>query len=141
MNVIIQNNFYASFTSIGFIIGKLKEELIKYGFASERINEVCLVVDEMVSNIIKYAYNKDKNRVFFFEALLINNNTIQLTFEDDGPQFDLLQYIKTPNYDVPIEDLPIGGLGIKFVKEVSSHISYTFTPKKKNRIIVEKKIK
>ena len=142
MNILIKNNFYSAFTSIGFIIGKLKEDLTALEFNNDKINEVFVIIDEWVSNIIKYAYKKDKNRQFYFEAFILDDNeTLVLKFEDEGEPFNPLDYNKVPDYNVPIEDLPIGGLGIKFIKEVSDSVEYELTANKKNILTVKKNIK
>jgi len=140
-NYLIKNDFYANFNSIGFIIGKLKEELNATEFLPEKVNEVFLIVDEICSNIIKYAYNKDKSALFHFEAILKDDHTLEMKFIDAGAKFNPLEYNKIPDYNVEIEDLPIGGLGIKFVKEVSDGLNYEYTKDNKNQLTVIKKLK
>ncbi|HPG31936.1 MAG TPA: ATP-binding protein [bacterium] len=139
MDILIKNNFYSSFTSIGFIIGKLKEDLAKLNCDPEKINDVCLIVDEMISNVIKYAYNRDKTKQFFFESY-IEKDSLFIIIEDSGTEFNMIEYNKMPDYNVEVEDLPIGGLGIRFVKEVATNINYEYTSGSKNRLIIEKKI-
>ncbi len=142
MNILVKNNFYAAFTSIGFIIGKIKDDLTSMNYNNDKLNEVCLIIDEWVSNIIKYAYNKDKTKQFFFEAYIKDDNeTLVLKFQDSGIEFNPMNYNKTPNYDVAVEDLPIGGLGIKFIKEISDSVNYEYTSANMNQLTIVKIIK
>jgi anti-sigma regulatory factor (Ser/Thr protein kinase) len=139
-NIVLDENLNAAFTSIGYIIVKHKEKLKELEVISNVINDICLIIDELVSNIIKYAYNKDKEKMFHIHSF-ITNNELNIVLYDSGEKFNPLDYNKLPNYDVEdIQDLPIGGLGIKFVKEIADDIEYEFTETNKNKLTVKKKL-
>jgi serine/threonine-protein kinase RsbW len=48
---------------------------------------------------------------------------LELGVSDDGPAFDPLA-MATPDIDAPLEERPIGGLGIYLVREMMAGVSY-----------------
>jgi sigma-B regulation protein RsbU (phosphoserine phosphatase) len=84
--------------------------------------KVNLVLDELLNNIISYAYH-DKQvheiKVLFerFESKL------KLRIEDDGKEFNPL-LMAPPDTEATMEDRKIGGLGIHLVKNVMDEVYY-----------------
>lgn len=101
-------------TVIAFIERQTAKEMI-----SESVKTHMLVaVDEIFSNIVKYANAKTCTVLFQKEA-----NGIQLVFEDDGIPFDSTKVLQADT-KMPIEDRSIGGLGIYIVNQTVDDFRY-----------------
>lgn len=51
-------------------------------------------------------------------------DSLRINIEDDGRAFDPLNDAPEPDLSSPIEDRPIGGLGIHFVREMMDDMTY-----------------
>lgn len=83
---------------------------------------VSLAVDELVTNCIKYGYD-DSAEHFVEVTLAIVGHTVTMLVLDDGHAFDPLA-VPAPDISRPVEDRPIGGLGIHLLRELADNISY-----------------
>ena len=83
---------------------------------------VNLVLEELGLNIINHAYHGDSGE---FE-IVITSEEKALTIEliDDGPPFNMLTEAPIPDVDAPIDDRPIGGLGVHLVKTMMDELEY-----------------
>jgi serine/threonine-protein kinase RsbW len=96
-----------------------------------------LVMEEMVSNVIFYAYPEDKEAQI---ELIAEYDGKELTFvlSDGGKEFDpTLKKDADPNVN-PI-DREIGGMGIYIVKNIMNQVSYQRL-EGKNLLTMTKKI-
>ena len=84
--------------------------------------DVSLVLDELLNNIISYAYDDEGEHRITLQ-LSISNERIAITLKDDGSEFNPLER-ETPETDLEIQDRPIGGLGIHLVREMMDRVSY-----------------
>ncbi len=81
-----------------------------------------LAVEELVTNCIKYGY-EDSGKHMIEVKLQISANELALTVTDDGRPFNPLE-LPEPDIHLPIEDRPIGGLGIYLLRRMSDHMDY-----------------
>ena len=81
---------------------------------------VCL--EEIVSNIIKYAYNDDEPHKIDIR-LEIANEIITLTIIDDGHEFNPLEAEK-PDINSDIKHRKVGGIGIFLTCKMANKITY-----------------
>ena len=81
-----------------------------------------LVIEELGMNIINHAYGDDSGE---FE-IIITSEDRSLTVEliDSGPPFNMLTDAPAPDVDAPIDERPIGGLGIHLVKTMMDELDY-----------------
>ena len=81
-----------------------------------------LVIEELGMNIINHAYRDDSGE---FE-IIITSEDRALTVEliDNGPPFNMLTDAPAPDIDAPIDERPIGGLGIHLVKTMMDELDY-----------------
>ena len=100
-------------------VEEIGEEL---GLDQELLMNLNLVVEEMVSNVIFYAYPKDALADI---ELLAESDGKELTFvlSDQGKEFDPTQK-KDADPNINPADRPIGGMGIYIVKNIMNHVSY-----------------
>jgi len=81
-----------------------------------------LAVEELVTNCIKYGY-EDAAEHMIEVKLQISGNELAVTVTDDGRPFNPLE-LPEPDVRLPIEDRPIGGLGIYLLRRMSDHMDY-----------------
>ena len=94
-----------------------------------------LAIEEFATNSIKYGYDDGKEHVIEV-SLSLSSGKLALTIVDDGRAFNPLEAAE-PNISVPVEDRPIGGLGIFLVRKMADRMDYT-REGKKNRVRLQK---
>jgi serine/threonine-protein kinase RsbW len=105
--------------------------------SSETLYFVLLAIEELVTNCIKYGYD-DSNVHTIFINLLVDNQALTMIVTDDGHPFDPLG-VPPPDFSVPIQERPIGGLGIYLLRELADHIMYERCDDK-NRLTLTKRM-
>src|SRR5574344_328480 len=85
--------------------------------------EINLALEEAIVNVILYAYPKGED--FHHIQLSVENTGNQLTFvlTDSGVAFDPTK-IPEADTSLPIEERPIGGLGILLVRKIMTSVTY-----------------
>lgn len=101
-------------------------------------NDLNLCLEEVVTNIISYGY-KDSAIHDIIVNLRLNDNEIEIEVIDDALAFDPL-INPEPDIKKPLEERPIGGLGIFLVKKLTDEIKY-IREKNHNVLKMKKKIK
>lgn len=103
----------------------LEECAVDLGLPASFMINLCLVMEEAVSNIIFYAYDKDR---LIEEAVLIslrfNGVDLVIRVEDHGKPFDPTARLD-PDITLSAEERPIGGLGIFLIKNIMDEVSYS----------------
>jgi sigma-B regulation protein RsbU (phosphoserine phosphatase) len=84
--------------------------------------KINMVFDELLNNIISYAYEDQNAHDIRIRVDLISTRLV-ITIEDDGVPFNPFMRAE-PDTDASLEDREIGGLGIHLVKKVMSEVSY-----------------
>ncbi|MBF0546322.1 MAG: ATP-binding protein [Candidatus Riflebacteria bacterium] len=88
----------------------------------DTIYRFVLSIEEIVSNIIKYAYSDcDKHEIELVVEIM--KDQVVISFTDDGFPFDP-RNAPQPDTNLEIEKQPIGGLGIFLVKNMMTDILY-----------------
>ncbi|MGE0450464.1 MAG: ATP-binding protein [Vicinamibacterales bacterium] len=83
---------------------------------------VNLVIEELVTNCIKYGYDDTLEHTIEI-VLSIAAQTLTIAVVDDGHAFNPLE-APPPDLSLAIEDRPIGGLGIHLLRELTDDIVY-----------------
>ncbi len=81
-----------------------------------------LAFDELLSNIIYYAYRDEDEHIIEIQIDL-TGDAITATITDDGIPFDPFQS-EEPDTTVAMEAREIGGLGIHLVRQIIDHVDY-----------------
>ncbi|MBQ9954534.1 MAG: SpoIIE family protein phosphatase [Eggerthellaceae bacterium] len=85
--------------------------------------QVDVAIDELFSNIAKYAYAPGSGEVTVRAGLLDDPRGVEVVFEDEGVAFDPLA-AAAPDITLSAEDREVGGLGILMVKRTMDEVSY-----------------
>jgi serine/threonine-protein kinase RsbW len=87
---------------------------------SEVIHHVCLAMEEILTNTIKFGYPDALPHEIAVKLTLAPGEVI-LVIEDDARAFDP-QTAPKPDLTLPLEQRPIGGLGLHLVRSLSSRM-------------------
>lgn len=108
------------------VVNSRIEEILKD--SQEYIFKTELVVEELLTNIAKYAYKaNDSNKYLNFVCGYVyfdGKKSILLQFTYGGVDFDPFYNIYEVDTSLPMEEREIGGLGLHLVKEISTHYTY-----------------
>jgi anti-sigma regulatory factor (Ser/Thr protein kinase) len=129
---------------------ELKNELIEIGRMSQIIDEFCasnklppetafalnLSLEEILTNIIRYGYDDNDEHIIHVRLNLYQGQTY-IEVEDDGKPFNPLE-VEPPDIHIPLDERPIGGLGIHLVKNHMDSLQYK-RKEGRNLLIMRKK--
>lgn len=105
---------------------KAMEFVITYaettGFPQERIMDIELALEEVLVNIINYAYPGGAGEMEI-TCTPYNESGFAMEIVDQGIPFDVLE-VGDPDVASGIEDRKVGGLGIYFVKKLMDDVCY-----------------
>ena len=87
------------------------------------INKVSIALEEVLINIVSYAYEDTGNIDIVYELTTDPKKELSVTIIDEGKEFDPLKK-EDPNIIVLNEERKIGGLGIFMTKQIMDEVSY-----------------
>jgi anti-sigma regulatory factor (Ser/Thr protein kinase) len=90
--------------------------------AEDSCYDIRLALEEAVSNTIKYGYEDLQVHLIHVRAG-IGDEEFFLEIEDDGKAFDPLES-PDPNFELPVTEKPIGGLGIYLLRRIMDRVEY-----------------
>ncbi len=93
-----------------------------HALSAEVVFDLNVVLDELISNIIKYAYTDDAPHEIRV-SLSAAGGVVEVGIEDDGKAFDPFA-APEPDLTLPLSERPIGGLGVHFVRKLMNEIKY-----------------
>ena len=101
------------------------------------IRQILVIIEELFSNIIRYAYSDDLEHTV--DIRLVNSNDqIKIEMIDDGIPFNPVEYRKGSLSDPIASD--VGGMGLTLIKTFSTNIEY-HRISDRNHLFITKKIK
>ncbi|HCE44758.1 MAG TPA: ATP-binding protein [Lentisphaeria bacterium] len=115
-------NFRNELAELQKVSGQVEGFLGRNGIPQDSIYSVQLVLEEMISNVMKYAFNDSCSHDIFLE-ISVENKKLGIIVEDDGIEFNPLSAPEKKT-DAPIHEREIGGLGIHLVKNMVQDMSY-----------------
>lgn len=92
------------------------------GMSHRAIGQVNLVLDEMLTNILSYAW-PEGGRHTVRVVLTVEGTRLIAEVTDDGVPFDP-RTVPKPDLDAPLEERRIGGLGVYFALTLMDHVDY-----------------
>ena len=93
------------------------------GVSADSIFSVNLALDEVITNIIRYAHDDGGRQHPIVVRLALESGVLTAQVEDDGRAFNPLE-APAPDLNASIEDRPIGGLGIHLVRTMMNSVEY-----------------
>lgn len=87
------------------------------------INKVSIALEEVLINIVSYAYEDTGNIDIIYELTTDPKKELNVTIIDEGKEFDPLKK-EDPNITDLYKERRIGGLGIFMTKQIMDEVSY-----------------
>jgi anti-sigma regulatory factor (Ser/Thr protein kinase) len=109
----------------------------EWSIPQSETRQILVIVEEIFSNIVRYAFN-DKKEHHVDIRLGIIDNQIEIEFIDDGIDFNPLEYQISPLPDPTTSDA--GGMGLTLIRTFSNQIEYNRLSGK-NHLKITKKVK
>lgn len=109
------------------------------GLDKKKLYRLLLAVDEIATNIINYGYIEKGNLEGFFDLELnFQGKQFVVTLIDSAAKFDPFLHT-TPskeNLELPLEERPIGGLGIMMAQKSVDEYKYEFSDNKNRNVFI-----
>lgn len=86
-------------------------------------NQINLVLEELYTNTANYGLVGISNGQVIINLLALNNQ-LEIRYKDNGIAFNPLE-IADPDLMLSLDDRPIGGLGVFFVKAMTDNVTYS----------------
>lgn len=122
-------------------LGKLAQIVAEFGqrhhLSSQALFHTNLALEEILTNVISYAYDDSKEHQIIV-CLLVEQGELTVKVEDDGRPFNPLE-VPEPDIQKPLEERPIGGLGIHLVRNLMDRLEYR-RHNGRNLLIMRKKV-
>jgi anti-sigma regulatory factor (Ser/Thr protein kinase) len=91
--------------------------------SDDDVMAINLVLDEVITNVIDYGFEGVDGEPEIRLTLTLEGDELTIQVEDNGRAFDPLQ-AAPPDLEAPLEDRPVGGLGIHLVRSVMNTVEY-----------------
>ena len=92
------------------------------GVSAELLTDLRIALDEVVTNIVNYAYTDNAQHQFTIRCE-IRGGSLATIVEDDGIAYDPLR-APAPDLSASLDNRRVGGLGVHFVKNLMSAVRY-----------------
>jgi len=86
-------------------------------------NQINLVLEELYTNTANYGFVGINNGQVIINLLSFNEQ-LEIRYQDNGIAFNPLEMAE-PDLMLSVDDRPIGGLGVFFVKAMTDNVSYS----------------
>ena len=127
----------SSYEELPELVAAVEELGERDGWSGDLTFRISLVIDELAQNVVDYSYEDQSGDV----EVEVTSGPEAITIEivDEGRPFDPLTQAPEPDLTSPIEDRPIGGLGVHFTKTLMDDVEYCRESGKNRLKIVTRK--
>ena len=112
------------------------EALEAFGADHKTCYKVRLALDEILTNVVSYAYDDDNGEIEIRYEISEETRTVTISIIDEGKPFNPLE-MKDPDLDADPSERKIGGLGIFIVRQTMDDVSYK-RENNRNVLIIKK---
>lgn len=119
----LERTFEATIDNIPKVEEFVHEGLDAFPCSMKVLMQIDIAIDELFGNIAHYAYDGIGHatvRLEFEEPL-----TVKITFIDKGKPYNPLAK-EDPDIELPLDQRPVGGLGIFMVKQTMDSMEYEY---------------
>ncbi|MGD9556268.1 MAG: ATP-binding protein [Mangrovibacterium sp.] len=131
-NLVIRNEIGELNRLVSFL-EELEEE---WNLPPALVPSLNLALEEALSNVIFYAYEKGTENQISLEFSL-KGKDMTVVISDEGKPYDPTQK-EDPDLNLPVEDRPIGGLGIFLIRQIMDEVKYSREDRKNKLTLVKR---
>ncbi|MCH2152733.1 MAG: ATP-binding protein [Phycisphaerales bacterium] len=125
--------FFSRPVFLGVIRRMLDALFVRIGIDQKKAAQLCLAVDEAITNIIRHGYENDPDGRIELRVTVQTEPTPELILE-------LLDQAKCVDLDTirsrDLEDIRPGGLGVHLIKEIMEQAEYSHRPEGGMRLVM-----
>jgi serine/threonine-protein kinase RsbW len=122
-----------SLSAIGHYVN---EAALAAGLDKKTAYRLRLAVDEIATNIIVHGYEEAGLTGEVLVLSKLDDAALTITLEDTSAPFDPRNLVRPDHIDKPIEERPIGGLGIYLAIENVSKFDYEYANNRNRNIFI-----
>ena len=124
-------------SEIDRLIAEVEAFGARLGLPARLVQQTVLALDELVTNLVSYGYEPEaRGRIAI--RLAVEGDRLTAEIVDDARPFDPLA-VPPPDTMRPLEDRPVGGLGIHLARSVMDSVRYE-RRRGRNRLMLTKRI-
>jgi anti-sigma regulatory factor (Ser/Thr protein kinase) len=97
------------------ILEKVREAALQSGLEPQAALQVEVAMEEVLTNILKHGYHGQPGRVTL-QLEVVPNESLTIEVRDEAPPFNITGVPESYDRNLPLEERPIGGLGIPLIK-------------------------
>ena len=101
--------------------------------------DIRLCLEEVLVNVFRHGYKGIDRNSLVNVQVNSDGRIVVAQIVDNAMHFDPFNSIHEPDTISPIEDRPLGGVGIHLIKELSDEFEYTPLPEG-NKIVLSKRV-
>ncbi len=105
-------------------VERFEEFALEHGVPMGLTFKFQLALDELLTNIVSYAFDEDAATPVITLSLRLTNDMLEARLEDNGRAFNPLRDAPIPDLDLSAEDRRVGGLGIHLTKAFVHALDY-----------------
>ncbi len=118
-----QRTVEAKLEALETLLALTRDELEAAACPQREKNQILIAVDELFSNIARYAYGPQGGNVQF--SVQARPGAAELCFADEGVPYDPLQ-TDAPDLALSAQERQVGGLGIFMVRKLMDEMTYEY---------------
>ena len=101
---------------------QLEQFAAAHHFTDQKLHEVQLALEEHLANILHYGY-ADGGEHQIQIGIRLTDADLRIQVQDDGRVFNPLEH-PSPDLSLPLDQRPIGGLGIHMIRNSLDGLEY-----------------
>jgi serine/threonine-protein kinase RsbW len=108
------------------------------GASDEAVDDLVQAVDELVTNVIEHGYHLAPGTIEVELEAIVDERCI-VRIRDSAPPFDPTSH-PAPRTDLPLEDRPLGGMGVHLARTLTDGMRHRMLPGGGNEVTLEKRL-
>jgi anti-sigma regulatory factor (Ser/Thr protein kinase) len=123
-------------TDLALVIDFIEQACARAGVDPAAWFDLQLATEEACANVIEHAYREAGGK---YEVRFdVRDHDVSITIHDHGRSFDPTS-VPEPDLMGPLEERPLGGLGLHLMQKVMDEIRFSFSPEEGNTVIMVKR--
>jgi anti-sigma regulatory factor (Ser/Thr protein kinase) len=131
MELVSEITLPAELSALSSLYEFIERSAERMSLSPSKTYDLQLVSSELVTNVIEHGYQGASGEIKV--RIAQDDASVEIIYLDDAGAFDPTA-VATPNLTLPLEERPIGGLGIHIVRQVMEEFEYRRLPDQKNKV-------